>query len=242
MRYSANLNIIIKAIEKAAGRMPRDFIELENLQSNPISATKFANACYNKVKQTLAEDLLRFRPEYNLIFSDGEKVINKKDAEYSYAIFPIDGLGNLSRSDPHFTVAIALEHIDASGKKESISVAISNIVGNEVFYCEKGFGAYVSSRRLRVSKKSGNEKSAAVIEDLNFAQSEKSKNLSLRNYGCKTLEIAYLASSRLDAVILNDSKDNELIKPFMLLVREAGGKVVESDNLILASNGLINLV
>ena len=70
MRYSANLNIIIKAIEKAAGRMPRDFIELENLQSNPISATKFANACYNKVKQTLAEDLLRFRPEYNLIFSD----------------------------------------------------------------------------------------------------------------------------------------------------------------------------
>jgi fructose-1,6-bisphosphatase/inositol monophosphatase family enzyme len=121
-------------------------------------------------------------------------------------------------------------------------VAISNIVGNEVFYCEKGFGAYVSSRRLRVSKKSGNEKSAAVIEDLNFAQSEKSKNLSLRNYGCKTLEIAYLASSRLDAVILKDSKDNELIKPFMLLVREAGGKVVESDNLILASNGLINLV
>jgi myo-inositol-1(or 4)-monophosphatase len=242
MRYSANLNIIIKAIEKAAGRLPRDFMELENLQSNTSSATKFANACYNKTKQILAEDLLKLRPEYNIIFSDGQQIINKKDAEYCYTVFPIDGLANLSRSDPHFTVAVALEHIDASGKKESISVAVSNIVGNEVFYCEKGFGSYASSRRIRVSKRSGSENFSAVLEDLEFSKSEKAKNLSARNYGCKTLEIAYLASARVDALILKNSKDNELLKPFMLLVREAGGKVLENDGLILASNGSINLV
>lgn len=241
MRYSANLNIIIKAIERAAGRMPRDFMELENLQSNPASAAKFVGACYNKVKQTLAEDLLRFRPEYNMVFSDGQEIINNENAEFCYTIFPIDGLGNLSRADSHFTVAVALEHIDESGNKEAISVAVNNVVSNEIFYCEKGFGSYVSSRRIRVSKKQGNKNFPAILEDFDFAKNKKSENLLPRNYGCKTLEIAYLACARVDAVIFKNSKENKLIKPFMLLAREAGGVVSQSDAHIIATNSLIDL-
>lgn len=239
MRYSANLNIIVKAIEKASSRMPRDFMELENLQSNPLSASKFASACYNKTKQILAEDLAKFRPEYNLIFSDGQQIINKKDAEYCYRIIAIDGLNNLVRSNPHFTVAVALEHIAPNGQKESISVAISNIFGNEFYYCEKGFGAYASNRRLRVSKRSTNENFIIAADNLNLVKKEGLKNLSLQNYGCKTLEIAYLASAKLDSVII---QNNDLLKPFTLLAREAGAKVVENENLIFISNGLIDLV
>lgn len=240
MRYSANLNIIVKAIEKAAGRMPRDFIELENLQSNPISAAKFANACYSRAKNILIEDLVKFRPDYNIIFSDGEEIINKRDAEYRYVIFSIDGLANLSRSDPHFAIAIALEHIDATGKKEAIAVAVNNVIGNETYYCEKGFGAYASNRRLRVSKKTASDQFIAVVNDVDFIKSDKIKNASLRNFGCSMLEIAYLSCARIDAAIFKDSKDNQLLKPFMLLAREAGGKVIEKDNMIFISNGLIN--
>lgn len=230
MRYSANLNVILKAIEKATVHMPRDFIELENLQSNPLSAQKFASACYNRVKQILSDDFSKLRPEYNLIFSDGQNLIRSKNAEYSYVIHPIDGFANLMRSNPDFTVAVALEHINVAGQKESISVAISKIFGGETYYCEKGFGAYANNRRIRVSKRIGAE-SLVAAEDQKFLVE---KN-SLRAYGCRTIEMAYVASSRLDKAIFKN-QNYELFKPFTLLVREAGGKIVEDESKITITN------
>ncbi|MFM7557993.1 MAG: hypothetical protein ACKO46_05460, partial [Alphaproteobacteria bacterium] len=66
MRFSANLNIIIKAIEKASIHISRDFVELENLQSNPASCSKFAISSYNRVKQILIEDFAKFRHDFNI--------------------------------------------------------------------------------------------------------------------------------------------------------------------------------
>lgn len=232
MRYSANLNIIIKAIEKAAAHMPRDFIELENLQSNPASANKFANACYNRVKQILADDFAKFRPEYNLIFADGQKLIRSQNAEYSYVIFPIDGLNNMTRSNPDFTVAVALEHRGENGQKEGISVAISKIFGGELYYCEKGFGAYLNNRRIRVSKRTSGEVPLVASEDQSLITE---KNYSLRSYGCRTLEVAYISASRLEKAIFK-SDVSELLRPFLLLAREAGGKISEDEKSIFVSN------
>ncbi|MDX2083281.1 MAG: inositol monophosphatase family protein [Rickettsiales bacterium] len=231
MRHSANLNIIIKAIEKATAHMSRDFIELENLQSNPFSAGKFANACYNRVKQVLADDLSKLRPQYNLIFSDGQNLIRKKDAEYSYIIHPIDGFANLTRSNPDFTVAIALEHQSENAVKESISVAISKIFGGEIFYCEKGFGAYSNNRRIRVSKRTGADLIMAC-EDQDLVND---KNQILRSYGCRTMELAYVASARLEKAIFKN-QNTQFLKPFALLVREAGGKIIEEEKSITVSN------
>lgn len=245
MRYSANLNVIIKAIEKATARISRDFIELENLQTNPASASKFANACYSRIKEVLAEDLLKLRPEYNLIFSDGQKIINRQNAEYSYVIFPVDGFTNLLHSNPDFTISVALEHVNANGQKEGISAAIYKLVGGEFYYCEKGFGAYLNNRRIRVSKRSTNEIPLVVSEDQNFFKKELLQKLNLktvshRAYGCRTMELAYLASAKLEMLML-EKQNEELIKPFLLLIREAGGKVFEDEKFILASNGLISL-
>lgn len=241
MRYSANLNIIIKAIEKASSRLSRDFIELENLQTNPFSANKFANACYNKVKQLLAEDLHKIRPEFNLIFSDGQKIISNKNAEYSYIIFPIDGLNNLSHSSPDFTMAIAIEHHGADGKKEAISVAISKLIGGELYYCEKGFGAYLNNRRIRVSKRTASEELIAIADNQNalleVTKKSNIKKFSQRTYGCKTMEIAYLAAAKCEIGIFDS---NELLQPFLLLIREAGGKIIESEKLAIASSGVIS--
>lgn len=236
MRYSANLNVIIKAIEKATAHMSRDFNELEHLQSNPTSASKFAVACYNRVRQVLVEDLSKFRPDYNLIFSDGQNVIRSKDAEYSFVIFPIDGYDNLIRSNPDFTVAVALEHLNANGERESISVAISKVFGSETYYCEKGFGAYMNNRRIRVSKRTGGETQVISSEDqAALAEKMGDKKYSMRTYGCRTLDVAYLSASRLEMAMFK-KKNYELLKPFLLLVREAGGKISEEEKFILASN------
>ncbi len=234
MRYSTNLNIIIKAIEKATARMSRDYIELENLQSNVFSANKFVNSCYQRAKEVLFDDLSKIRPDYNIFFSDGQKIIRDEKAEYSYVIFPIDGLENLSRANPDFTVAVALQHLNESGQTESISLAVSKIFGGEIYYCEKGFGAYLNNRRIRVSKRS--------MSDSPLIETKKPSALNdkflPRHYGCNTLALSYLASCRLDGAIF---ESNALLKPFLLLVKEAGGKVEESSDLFVASNGIIDL-
>ncbi len=236
MRYSANLNVILKAIEKATAHMPRDFIELENLQSNPFSANKFANSCYARVKQILSDDLSKLRPEYNLIFSDGQNIIRNKDAEYTYIIHPIDGFTNLTRSNPDFTVAVALEHLGANGKRESISAAVSKIFGGEIYYCEKGFGAYMNNRRIRVSKRQVSEIPVICSEDqVLLTEKMAGRNFSMRAHGCRTLEVAYLAAARFEMALFKN-QNSELLNPFLLLVREAGGKIVEEEKSILVSN------
>ena len=234
MRYSANLNIIVKAIEKASAFASRDYIELENLQSNPTSANRFANSCYNKIKQTLADDFSKFRPNYNMIFSDGEKIIRNKDAEYSYIIFPIEGMPNLGRAHPDFTIAVALVHKNELGHRESISVAISKIYGGELYYCEKGFGSYLNNRRIRVSKRIPNNDLVVSSEDQAAITAKLAgKNFSMRSHGCRSLELAYVAAARLEMALFS-KKDLELFKPLLLIVKEAGGKIIEEEKAIIA--------
>jgi myo-inositol-1(or 4)-monophosphatase len=232
MRFSANLNIIIKAIEKASNHISRDFVELENLQSNPASAAKFTSASYNRVKQVLIEDFAKFRPEFNIIFSDGQKISNQEDSEYSLIIHVVDGIENLLRASTDFTVSIALIYRGSNGQSEAISVAISKIIGGELYYSEKGFGAYLNNRRIRVSKRINKAEMLTVCDDIKLAENLK---IMPRNLGCKTLEIANLASAKIEQIIYK--KNNfEFFQPFFLLLKEAGGKVVEEEDKYILSN------
>lgn len=235
MRYSTNLSIIIKAIEKASAHASRDYIELENLQSNPFSANKFANSCYNRVKKILAEDFMYLRPEYNLIFADGEKVIRSANAEYTYIINPIDGLENLSRAHPDFAISVALEQLDENGKREPICAAISKIYGGELYYSEKGFGSYLNSRRIRVSKRTIGSAIVAVSEDEELLSKHLAgKKYSTRSHGCRSLEIAYLAAARFEKALFV-KEHVEFLNPLLLFIRESGGKITEEEKFILAS-------
>ena len=232
MRFSANLNIIIKAIEKASNHISRDFVELENLQSNPASASKFTSASYNRVKQVLIEDFAKFRPEFNIIFSDGQKVSIQENSEYSLIIHVVDGIENLLRASTDFTVSIALIYRNSNGQSEAISVAISKIIGGELYYSEKGFGAYLNNRRIRVSKRTSKAEMLTVCDDVKLAQDLK---IMPRNLGCKTLEIANLASAKIEQIIYKKT-NFEYFQPFFLLLKEAGGKVVEEEDKFILSN------
>ncbi len=240
MRYSANLNIIIKSIEKATFKTSRDFYELEILQNNPRSATKFANSCYSRVKEVLIEDLTKMRPSYNIIFSDGQEIINDEKGEFSYVIFPIDGLNNLSRSLSECSIAIALVHKDENGDKQSIAVAIYKIIGGDLFYCEKGFGAFLNDRKAKTSRRNNSDTLLSCFGNENLLKKASkeinAKNIVNRNFGCKTLEIAYLSSGKID--LGGFSKENlKFLKPFLLIISESGGKANEVDELVLYQNG-----
>lgn len=236
MRYSANLNIMIKAIEKASFKTSRDFYELEILQNNQTSAIKFANSCYNRIKRLLIDDLSNIKPDYNLFFADGEKIINNETAQYSFAIYPIDGLNNLSRSLADCSIAIALQYKNEENIEQTIGVAIYKIVGGDLYYAEKGFGAFLNNRKIKSSKRNNND--AIILSCDNFDILEKaknnisSKNIAYRNFGCKTLEISYLASGKIDLLILDKSK-SEFIKKFSLIAEESGSKLQEKDDILL---------
>jgi len=229
MRYSANLNIIIKALEKATNHLARDFIELENLQPNPNSANKFAILSQNRVKQILIDEFTKFRADYDIKFSDGQEIIRKENNEYCFAVIALDGIENLARSNPDYITGVALLHRGNDNQYETVALAIFKVIGGELFYCEKGFGAYLNNRRLRVSKR--NHQQQIIINDSSL---QLEKNSILRNYGCPILSIAYFASARCEKIYLE--KNYSFVKYFTLLAKEAGGKVEEINEQIVVSN------
>lgn len=241
MRYSPNLAIIIKAIDKISGRLARDFGEIENLQNNHFSATKFANSCYKKIRESLAEDLMKIHPDYNIEFTDGETLTMNSKAEYNYIICPIDGLVNLSRSIPAFTTLIALEHING-GKKEIIAAAMSNVANNELYWCEKGSGSFMNTRRIRVSNRASTDNIFCAISEkelLNNTLINKNK-FDFRLSNCLSLDIGYLASGRIDLCLISHSSE-KILRPISLLLKEAGGIINSKDNITIASNSKVTI-
>jgi myo-inositol-1(or 4)-monophosphatase len=236
MRYSANLNIIIKALEKASNHVARDFVELENLQANPASANKFASLTYNRIKQILIDEFTKYRADYDIVFSDSQQILRKENNEYCLRIIALDGIDNFSRAHPDFTIAVALTHNSGDKNYQTIAMAIIKIIQGELFYCEKGFGAYLNNRRLRVSKRNPSQQIIASDTKINdsIISQDQIKNIPY-NYGCSTLAIAYFACARLEKVILN-KHNSPYLKLFLLIAKEAGGKVEERDNLLILTN------
>jgi myo-inositol-1(or 4)-monophosphatase len=202
-------------------------MELENLQSNPASANKFARHCYEKVKQILVSEFSRFRPEFNIIFDDGKKVANNPNPEFIYHISAINGLDNLSRANPNFVVAVILVHKDGE-KEEAISVALNNVFSKEIYHCEKGFGAYVNNRKIKVSKRKDNK--LAFVSNVANMKDKVKFNQAL---GSAALEVAYLASGKAEIGVFDN---NALNQNLLLLFKEAGGKVEEHNNLLIAKS------
>jgi myo-inositol-1(or 4)-monophosphatase len=237
MRYSNNLNIILKACEKAGNYILRDFAELGNLQSNSKIAQKFTNSCYQKVKKIITDDLLKFKPKYNFYFSDGQKIVNDEKSQYHFVIFPISGVANLERANPDFVVAIALNYGDNFEESKSIAVVIKKILPNETFYCEKGFGAFLNNRRIKITKRSSND--VAIVDNISQYKefNPNDKAVAVRSYGSKILELAYLACNRIDFVSLKSLSNYQFTIPFTLIAEESGAKKV--NDLIYFNNSII---
>ena len=232
---SSNLNIMIKAAEKASKFAIRDFGEVEKLQVSKKGPRDFVTKTDKHVEKILIEELSKTKKNYSFL-SEEVGSIENKDKDNIWIIDPIDGTTNFLHGIPHFAICLALE-----SKKEIISGLIYDPIKDEMFYAEKNKGAYLNNQRLRVSNKN-------LIDECLFSSNHegvKFSNLNMRYSGCASLDMAYVASGRLDGFFHNKINIWD-VAAGALLVEEAGGIVndlnkFDQNNIdIRASSGAIN--
>jgi len=231
---SANLNIMIKASEKASKILIRDFGELENLQVSKKGPQDFVTNADIKAEKIIIEELKKARPNYSVI-SEENGVEKNKDQSNFWIIDPIDGTTNFLHGVPHFAISIALQ-----SNNEIVCGLIFDPIKNELFYAEKNNGAYFNNQRIRVSKKRD-------INECLFAVGKGKYNPDLicRRSGSAALDMAYVASGRFDGYFQNNLNLWD-IAAGIIIVKEAGGIINEIDlsslkNIkVLASSAEIN--
>ena len=142
---SPNLNIMIRASEKASKVLIRDFGEVEKLQVSIKSPTDFVSSADTKAEKTIIQELLKAKKNYSVI-SEEIGIINNKNSENIWIIDPIDGTTNFLHGIPHFAISIALK-----SNNEIIAGVIYDPIKDEMFYAEKNNGAFINNKRIRVS-------------------------------------------------------------------------------------------
>tara|TARA_X000000368_G_scaffold316258_1_gene253633 strand:- start:28 stop:774 length:747 start_codon:yes stop_codon:yes gene_type:complete len=233
---SPNLNIMIKACEKASKIITRDFGEIENLQVSKKGPRDFVTKTDRRVEEILIDELTKSKKNYSFLTEESGKIINN-DKDKRWIIDPIDGTTNFLHGIPHFAISIALE-ID----NEIKSALIHDPIKNEMFFAEKNNGAFFNNHRIRVSNKSN-------IEDCLFSSDQHGlkiiyPTLNMRSTGCSALDLAYVGSGRLDGFFHNKINLWD-IAAGILIVTEAGGitndfSKYEHDNInIRAASGSI---
>ena len=213
---SANLNIMIKAAEKASRVLIRDFGELEKLQVSLKGPADFVTNSDKKVEKIIIEELTKSKKKFSILSEEiGE--IKNLDKDNYWIIDPIDGTTNFLHGIPHFAISIALK-----SNNEIISGVIFDPIKNEMFYAEKNNGAYFNNQRIRVSKKK-------KIDQCLFAtggKKEVKNSLNVRKSGSASLDMAYVAAGRYDGYFQNNLHLWD-IAAGVILINESGGKINE---------------
>tara|TARA_A100001011_G_scaffold5236_1_gene6122 strand:- start:1073 stop:1810 length:738 start_codon:yes stop_codon:yes gene_type:complete len=214
---SPNLNIMIKAGEKASKILIRDFGELEKLQVSKKGPKDFVTNSDIRVEKIIIEELKKARPNYSILSEESGSEKNKDDS-YTWIIDPIDGTVNFLHGIPHFAISIALKF-----KNEIISGLIFDPIKNEMFYAEKDNGAFFNNQRIRVSKKNN-------ISECLFALGKIKNNPELinRRSGSAALDMAYVAAGRYDGYF-QDNLNLWDIAAGIIIVKEAGGIINDID-------------
>ena len=213
---SANLNLMIKACEKASKVIIRDFGELENLQVSKKGPKDFVTKTDKRVEKILIEELSKSKKNFSFITEESGKILNK-NKDVFWVIDPIDGTTNFLHGVPHFAISVALQI-----ENEIIIGLISDPIKNEIFYAEKGNGSYINNSRVRVSNKSN-------LDDCLFASNNDGiksihPKLNLRNTGCAALGLAYVGCGRLDGYFHNNINLWD-VAAGKIIIEEAGGQV-----------------
>ena len=221
---SANLNIMIKAAEKASKILIRDFGEIEKLQVSKKGPTDFVTNSDLRTEKIIIEELKKARPHYSVITEESGTEIGK-DKKNTWIIDPIDGTVNFLHGIPHFAISIALK-----SNNEIVSGLIFDPIKNEMFYAEKNNGAFFNNHRIRVSKKN-------KLNDCLFVTGGKimkEPDLPYRKSGCAALDMAYVAAGRYDGYFQHGLSIWDLAAG-IILVKEAGG-ITNKINLSITEN------
>ncbi len=249
MQGSANLNLMIKAARKAARGLVKDFREVENLQVSSKGPGDFVTRADREAERVLKEELMDGRPNYGWL---GEETGETEgtDPTRRWIVDPLDGTTNYLHGLPHWAISIALEH-----KGEIVAAVVFDAAKDEMFFAEKGLGAFMNETRLRVSGRrsmiecifatgvpfGGRPALPATLQDLARLMPACA---GVRRWGAAALDLAYVAAGRYDGFWERGLKPWD-VAAGLLLVREAGGftgpirdgqDVLESGNVIAANS------
>jgi len=230
MQGSANLNLMIKAARKAAKSLVKDFREVENLQVSFKGPGDFVSKADREAERLIKEELMGGRPTYGWL---GEETGGEEgqDPTRRWIVDPLDGTTNFLHGMPHWAISIALEH-----KGEIVSAVVYDPAKDEMFWAEKGAGAWLNdSRRIRVSGRrqmieavfatgvpfAAKKTLPATLQDLARLMPACA---GVRRWGAASLDLAYVAAGRYEGYWERELQPWD-IAAGLLLVKEAGGMV-----------------
>jgi myo-inositol-1(or 4)-monophosphatase len=231
-RLSPQLNVVVSAVQKAGRRLLRDFGEAEKLQVSVKGPGDFVSQADMQAEETLRRELSRARPGFAFRMEESG-VSGSEDWEWRWVVDPLDGTTNFLHGIPHWAVSVGIEKRTGTDTSEPVAGVIYNPAVDEMFWAERGMGAFLNDRRLRVSGRK-DLREAVFATGIPFAAVPRKAEFSqilarimpqvagVRRFGSAALDLAWTAAGRYDGYW-------ELgIKPWdmaagLVMVREAGG-------------------
>lgn len=231
-RRSALINVMAGAAQKTARKLVRDFGEVEQLQVSKKGVADFVTNADIAAEKRLREELSKARPEFGFLMEESG-VSGNKAADERWIVDPLDGTLNYMHGIPHFAISIAVEC-----QGEITAGLIYEPVRDEMFWAEKGTGAYLNDRRLRVSARSriqecvfatgipflGRKTHPRYVHTLEAVMQ---RSAGVRRFGAASLDLAWLAAGRFDG-FWEFALSPWDIAAGILIVREAGGFVTDA--------------
>ena len=245
MQGSANLNLMIKAARVAGRSLVKDFREVENLQVSMKGAGDFVSKADFAAEEIIREMLTEARPNYGWLGEESGETAGE-DPTRRWIVDPLDGTTNFLHGLPHWAVSIALEH-----KGAVVAGVVYDAAKDELFFAEKGQGAWMNQTRLRVS---GRSKMIEAIfatglpfggrADLPETLADLARLLpacaGVRRWGAAALDLAYLAAGRYDGFWERRLHAWDMAAGLIIL-REAGGlaQAIDPGDDILESGEIV---
>ena len=242
---SANLNIMIKAARKAGRSLVKDFREVENLQVSSKGAGDFVSKADIAAETILKEELMEARPTYGWLGEETGETPGE-DPTRRWIVDPLDGTTNFLHGLPHWAVSVALEH-----KGQIVAGVVFDAAKDEMFFAEKGAGAWMNEQRLRVSGRismietiyatgvpfASSPNLPATLQDLARLMPVCA---GVRRWGAASLDLAYVAAGRYDGYWERGLSPWDMAAG-LVIVREAGGLVeaIRPEANIFDSKGVI---
>ncbi len=234
--HSGLITVITRAARKAAPRLRRDFGEVEQLQVSKKGPGDFVTMADKRAEATIVEELRNARPDWGLLLEEGGE-IEGDPTKPRWIVDPLDGTTNFLHGIPHFAISIAVEERKAGGRGEISHGLVYQPLTDESYWAEKGRGAWLQDRRLRVSGRRYLDEAliGTGIPHLGRGETESWGKINsavapevcgIRRFGSAALDLAWVAAGRFDG-FWEDDLDIWDTAAGVLLVKEAGGYITD---------------
>ena len=231
-RLSPAMQVVTSAVRKAGRRLLRDFGEVEQLQVSVKGPSDFVSSADLRAEQTLKEELSKARPNFGFLMEESGESGNS-DWEWRWVVDPLDGTTNFLHGIPHWAISVGVEKRIDADKTEIMAGVIYNPASDELFWAEKGVGAFLNDRRLRVSARR-DMRDAVFATGIPFGGVPRKAEFSsilhrimpqvagVRRFGSAALDLAWVAAGRYEGFWELGLKKWD-IAAGLIMVKEAGG-------------------